>query len=107
MAEMTEEEFLAKLQSMSNESLAKLLLNKSLIHLVSLLNQDMATAADINVARAILKDNNIGIVPTRTNVAGQLKQKLEERAAQSQVAPNVIPLDELDSVDITDFMQRH
>lgn len=105
--EMTDDAFLAKLQSMSNEALAKLLLNKSLIHLVNLLNDDMATAADINVARAILKDNNIGIVPTRTNVAGQLQQKLAERAGQSQKAPGVIPLDELDTVDIGDFMARH
>lgn len=99
--------FLARLQSMTNEDLAKMLLNKSLIHLVRLISDDMATAADISAARGILKDNNIGIVPTRTNAAGALVAKLQERSAMSQTQPGIIPVDDLDKVDIDDFIGRH
>ncbi|CCI88427.2 hypothetical protein BN110_008 [Yersinia phage phiR8-01] len=99
--------FMARLQAMTNEDLAKMLLNKSLIHLVRLINDDMATAADISAARAILKDNNIGIVPTRTNAAGALEEKLKERSAMSQQQPGIIPVDDLNNIDINDFIGRH
>ncbi|QYW05819.1 putative DNA maturase A [Vibrio phage vB_VpaP_G1] len=99
--------FLKRLQEMSNEDLAKMLLNKSLIHLVKLINDDMATAADLSAARAFLKDNNVGIVPTRTNAAGALQEKLRQRAELIHNTPNQIPVDDLDNVDIDDFVQRH
>lgn len=105
--EISEEDFLAKLQSMTNEDLAKMLLNKSLIHLVKLIGDDMATAADISAARGLLKDNNIGIVPTRTNAAGALAAKLNERAAIGRVTPGIIPVEDLDQVDLEDFVGRH
>ncbi|AZQ96386.1 putative DNA maturase A [Aeromonas phage ZPAH7B] len=107
---MTEEEKMAMFKEMmakmSNEDLAKHLLNKSLQNLAVLLEEDMATAADMNVIRAILKDNNIGIVPTRTNAAGKLKEKLAERSQTSLQTPGVIPIHELDEVDLSDFVGR-
>lgn len=109
--ELTEEQkleiFKEQLARMGNEELGKMLLNKSLQKLAVLLEEDMATAADYNVIRAILKDNNIGIVPTRDNAAGKVVAKLKERAAQSQAQPGVIPLSELENVDINDFIARH
>ncbi|AZF88106.1 terminase small subunit [Pectobacterium phage Arno160] len=99
--------FKALLASMDNEDLAKLLLNKSLIKLAVLLEEDMATAADFNVIRAILKDNKIGIVPTRTNAMGALKAQLDKRSKENQSSKGVIPVDELDKVDLDDFVQRH
>lgn len=101
------EQFRELLMGMDNEQLAKLLLNKSLVNLALLLEDNMATAADYNVIRAILKDNSIGIVPTRTNAMGKLQEKLEERSKSNHAAPNIIPPSELDKVDIDDFMQRH
>lgn len=107
---MTEEEkqamFKEMLAKMTNEDLAKHLLNKSLQNLAVLLEEDMATAADMNVIRAILKDNNIGIVPTRTNAAGKLQEKLAARSKQSLQTPGVIPIQELDEVDLSDFVGR-
>lgn len=101
------EEFRQMLLGLDNEALAKLLLNKSLVNLAMLLENDMATAADYNVIRAILKDNNIGIVPTRTNAMGALQEKLKAKSQQNHTAPNIIAPSELDKVDIDDFMQRH
>lgn len=101
------EEFRQMLLGLDNEALAKLLLNKSLVNLAMLLENDMATAADYNVIRAILKDNSIGIVPTRTNAMGALQAKLKAKSAENHAAPNIIAPSELDKVDIEDFMQRH
>lgn len=95
------------LEGMDNEDLAKLLLNKSLIKLAVLLEEDMATAADFNVIRAILKDNKIGIVPTRTNAMGALQAQLAKRSQENQASKGVIPVGELDKVDLDDFVQRH
>ena len=100
-------QFKAMLAGMSNEQLAKLLLNKSLVKLAVLLEEDMATAADYNVIRAILKDNNIGIVPTRENAMGKLQAKLKERSGENQKQSNIIAPDKLTDVDIDDFVQRH
>lgn len=100
-------QFKELLASMSNEQLAKMLLNKTLTSLAVLLEEDMATAADYNVIRAILKDNNIGIVPTRENAMGKLQEKLKQRSTDSQNQPNIIKPDELTNVDIDDFIQRH
>lgn len=109
--ELSEDEKLAvfkeMLSGMDNEALAKLLLNKSLQKLAILLEDDMATAADYNVIRALLKDNNIGIVPTRENAMGKLQEKLKQRSAEADTVSNIIPVDELTNVDITDFMSRH
>lgn len=111
MAELTEEERLKQLEEMlngmSNEAIAKLLLNKTLSKLALLLEADMATAADYNVVRSILKDNNIGIVPTRENAAGKLEQKLKEAAARRSTTPGIIDVDKLDDVSMDDFVQRH
>lgn len=108
---LTEEQeeaiFQKRLLSMSNESLAKHLLTESMRKLAMLLKDDMATAADYNVIRAILKDNNIGIVPTRDNAAGKLEEQLKSRAAMHSTHKNIIPVDELTEVDISDFMARH
>lgn len=101
------EEFRQMLLGLDNEALAKLLLNKSLVNLAMLLENDMATAADYNVIRAILKDNSIGIVPTRTNAMGALQDKLKAKSQQNQAGSNIIAPSELDKVDIEDFMQRH
>lgn len=109
--ELNEEEklevFKEMLAGMDNEKLAKLLLNKSLQKLAVLLEEDMATAADYNVIRALLKDNNIGIVPTRDNAMGKLQEKLKQRSAEADKGGNIIPVDELTQVDIGDFLQRH
>lgn len=109
--QMTEDEklelFKQMLSDMDNEKLAKLLLNKSLQKLALLLEEDMATAADFNVIRAILKDNNIGIVPTRENAMGKLQEKLKERSMEADKGNNIIPVDELTQVDIGDFIMRH
>lgn len=109
--EITNEDKLKQLEAllggMSNEEIAKLLLNKTLAKLALLIEDDMATAADYNVVRQFLKDNNIGITPTRTNAAGKLKAKLDEAAAKRGATPGIIAVDELDNVDISDFMQRH
>ncbi|CUH74618.1 terminase small subunit [Cronobacter phage Dev-CD-23823] len=111
MENLTDDEklelFKKMLAEMDNEALAKLLLNKSLQKLALLLEEDMATAADYNVIRALLKDNNIGIVPTRKNAMGALKEKLLNRSKEADQGSNIIPQDELTQVDITDFMQRH
>lgn len=100
-------QFKELLASMSNEQLAKMLLNKTLTSLAVLLEEDMATAADYNVIRAILKDNNIGIVPTRENAMGKLQAKLKEASTRNQNQANIIKPDELSQVDIDDFVQRH
>lgn len=100
-------QFKELLASMSNEQLAKMLLNKTLTSLAVLLEEDMATAADYNVIRAILKDNNIGIVPTRENAMGKLQAKLKEASTRNQNQANIIKPDELSRVDIDDFVQRH
>ena len=109
--ELSEDEKLAvfkeMLSGMDNEALAKLLLNKSLQKLAILLEDDMATAADYNVIRSILKDNNIGIVPTRENAMGKLQDKLKQRSAEADSSDKIIPVDELTQVDINDFMGRH
>lgn len=109
--ELSEDEKLAvfkeMLSGMDNEALAKLLLNKSLQKLAILLEDDMATAADYNVIRSILKDNNIGIVPTRENAMGKLQDKLKQRSAEADSGDKIIPVDELTQVDINDFMSRH
>lgn len=109
--ELSEDEklevFKEMLAGMDNEKLAKLLLNKSLQKLALLLEEDMATAADYNVIRALLKDNNIGIVPTRENAMGRLQEKLNQRSAEADKGSNIIPVDELTQVDIGDFIQRH
>lgn len=109
--ELSEDEKLAvfkeMLSGMDNEALAKLLLNKSLQKLALLLEDDMATAADYNVIRALLKDNNIGIVPTRENAMGKLQDKLKQRSAEADSSDKIIPVDELTQVDINDFMSRH
>lgn len=111
MAELTDDEklevFKEMLAGMDNEKLAKLLLNKSLQKLALLLEEDMATAADYNVIRALLKDNNIGIVPTRENAMGRLQEKLKQRSEEADKGSNIIPVDELTNVDIGDFIQRH
>ena len=104
--EKKDAEFLARLQSMTNEDLAKLLLNESLKSLLVTLNKGWATASDINAARQILKDNNIGIVPTRQNAAGQLQKKLKERAEAAKDGTHHTVAD-LDNVGIDDFIQRH
>lgn len=104
--EKKDAEFLARLSAMSNEELAKLLLNNSLKQLLVTINKGWATASDINTARQFLKDNNIGIVPTRENAAGALKDKLAQRAneAKSGAHHNVA---DLDNVSVDDFIQRH
>ena len=96
--------FLARLRELSNEELAKMLLNESLVHLVKLINDGFATAADISAARGILKDNNIGIVPTRTNAAGKLKQQLLRRAKSAE--RNQEGVGDLNQMDINDFVER-
>lgn len=109
--ETTNEDKLKQLEAllggMSNEEIAKLLLNKTLAKLALLIEDDMATAADYNVVRQFLKDNNIGITPTRTNVAGKLEAKLKEAAARRDQVKGIIPVDDLDNVDVSDFIQRH
>lgn len=96
--------FLARLRALSNEELAKMLLNESLVHLVKLVKDGFATAADISAARGLLKDNNIGIVPTRTNAAGKLKQQLLRRAKAAE--RNQDGVGDLNQMDIDDFVER-
>lgn len=96
--------FLARLRALGNEELAKMLLNESLVHLVKLVKDGFATAADISAARGLLKDNNIGIVPTRTNAAGKLKQQLLRRAKAAE--RNQDGVGDLNQMDIDDFVER-
>lgn len=96
--------FLARIRALSNEELAKMLLNESLVHLVKLVKDGFATAADISAARGLLKDNNIGIVPTRTNAAGKLKQQLLRRAKAAE--RNQDGVGDLNQMDIDDFVER-
>lgn len=96
--------FLVRLRALSNEELAKMLLNESLVHLVKLVKDGFATAADISAARGLLKDNNIGIVPTRTNAAGKLKQQLLRRAKAAE--RNQDGVGDLNQMDIDDFVER-
>lgn len=111
MSEDTNDDKLKQLEAllggMSNEEIAKLLLNKTLAKLALLIEDDMATAADYNVVRQFLKDNNIGITPTRTNAAGKLQEKLDEAAKRRGQVQGIIPVEELDNVDVSDFMARH
>nr|UWD77063.1 MAG: DNA packaging protein [Bacteriophage sp.] len=104
--EKKDAEFLERLSNMSNEDLAKLLLNNSLKQLLVTINKGWATASDINTARQFLKDNNIGIVPTRSNAAGALQKKLKERAAAAKGGTHH-SVSDLDNVGIDDFIQRH
>lgn len=104
--EKKDAEFLERLSNMSNEELAKLLLNNSLKQLLVTINKGWATASDINTARQFLKDNNIGIVPTRSNAAGALQKKLKERADAAKDGSHHSVAD-LDNVGIDDFIQRH
>lgn len=49
------------------------------------LKDGSATAADLNVARQLLKDNGVGLTPVKTDVLGELRDALPFQAA-SEVA---------------------
>ena len=61
-----------ELALLDDESLARTLLTVSLRDLVNRIQKGVATAADLNVARAYCKDLNIQMVPKPGNSAGQL-----------------------------------
>lgn len=92
------------LTTMSQEDRAKLLLDKVLNNLIITLEEGMATAADYGVAIRFLKDNSIGITPTRDNVAGKLQDKLAESSRRAS-EDNVVPVQELGKFDIDDFVE--
>lgn len=97
---------MAELMEMADQELAKILLKKMLTTLIANIESGLATASDLNVARALLKDNNIGIVPTRDNAAGILQQRLAANSERAASNPGVISPSELNSVDIDDFVGR-
>ena len=58
-------------------------------HALAIVNRGGATAADLNVARQMLKDNGISAIPTESNPLGKLKdalpfQSTEEIAADQE-----------------------
>lgn len=93
------------LTTMSQEEKAKLLLDKVLNNLIITLEDGFATAADYGVAIRLLKDNNIGITPTRDNVAGQLQAKLAESSRRAS-EDNLVPVEQLGKFDIDDFVEN-
>ena len=101
-----ERALLAKLQGMGNEDLAKHILKAALIRLAMSIESGLATAADLNVARQFLKDNNVGIVPTRGNAAHRVQEAIQRRAGEVGAKVDTIPLDQIDSFDISDFVGR-
>lgn len=95
-----------KLMAMADQELAKLLLKRVLATLISNIDTGLATASDLNVARALLKDNNIGIVPTRDNAAGILEARLKQQEQRALSTPGITAPNQLNEVDISDFVQR-
>lgn len=60
------------------EELGKLLLEETLNALLKRVRSGEATAADLNVARAAVKDLNIQMLPTEGNAAGQLARAVTD-----------------------------
>lgn len=52
--------------------------------LLARINSGEATAADMAVARGILKDNNITCAPGEDNAIGELQKKLDARRAKRE-----------------------
>lgn len=92
------------LMTLSDEEKARMLLSASLDQLLINIKEGMSSASDLNVARQFLKDNDIGIVPTRENVAGKLAEALRRNSANSDAA-NAVPVEKLGEFDVTDFME--
>ena len=61
---------------MEREELCNQLYDLTLAELIDKIQKKTATAADLAVARAFLKDNNISSVPTKKNPLGKLTQAL-------------------------------
>lgn len=61
---------------MANQKTLERLLDLLSEDLVKRIDQGTATAADLNVARQLLKDNNISAIPTKSNGLGKLAESL-------------------------------
>lgn len=60
----------------------KLLLDALADDLLSKIKSGDATAADLNVARQLLKDNGINCIPTKNNGIGKLAEALPFQSAE-------------------------
>jgi len=58
------------------------ILDESAKLLLAKIKDGTATAADLNVARALLKDNGINAIPTKTNGLGGLADSLPFQSAE-------------------------
>ena len=68
----------ADIQRLDGDDLAKQLLTDVARRLLQRVRAGKATAADLNVARALCKDQGIGMRPTKTNPLGQLAGALTD-----------------------------
>ena len=69
-----------------------------------LIESGEATAADLSVARGLLKDNNINCIPRDDNTIGELEKKLQERRA-NRMKPKMVVNNEDDYIAATETAQ--
>lgn len=92
----------------ANEALLGELHNVLTTQLLDRIKAGEATAADMAVARGLLKDNHITCIPKDDNAVGELQKKLAERRAKRE-APKlaVVPSDDTQAAaEDAAFMMR-
>jgi len=67
--------------SADRRELLEALFDASLKDLLQKIKDDKATAAELNVARQLLKDNGINAIPTKSNHLGKLAEALPFKSA--------------------------
>lgn len=84
----------------ANETLLSKLHDLVTTDLIARITSGEATAADLAVARGLLKDNHITCVPSENSAIGELEKKLQERRAKRLVPRlSVVPSDDLVGAD--------
>lgn len=82
----------------ANEALLGILHNALAEDLLKKIQAGEASAAEMAVARGLLKDSHITCVPAENNAAGELQRKLDERRAKRETPQlKVVQSDDLDA----------
>lgn len=80
----------------ADETLLSKLHNLVTKDLIARIESGEATAADLAVARGLLKDNHITCIPAEGSAVNELEKKLQERRAKRQVPRlSVVPSDDI------------
>lgn len=86
--------------SQSNIDLAEELLTKTLKHLLKMIDEGLATASDLNVARQLLKDSDISILPRGfSNLPELTFTQTKSTKKFEMIDPDTIKLDIKDFVN--------